>query len=89
MFRMFKKIDSEEFSTDEKKVLIQDYLHKADDICYSFELRRRPYFTGGVEDLDKLIYDLTQIRKRIIEIESKELIEERNFWKDFSKNEKK
>lgn len=82
MFRLFKRMNTEEFSVDEQKTLIQSYLSKANEACYSFELNRRPYMTGGIEDLDKLISDLSQIRKRIDEVESKELIEQRNFWRE-------
>lgn len=81
MFSFFRKKDVEEFSIDERKELIRDYLSKANEICYSFELNRRPYMGGGLEDLNKVISDLSQIRDRIVELENKDLIDQKNNWR--------
>lgn len=76
MFKFFKK-DVDEFTLEEKEMLIKEWLYKTDSLCSSYEYNRTPYKIGGTEALEKLISDLTFILLRIKELETADIITER------------
>ena len=76
MFKFFKK-DVKEFTLEEKEMLIKEWLYKTDNLCSNYEYNRAPYRIGGTDSLEKLISDLTFILLRIKELETEDVVSER------------
>lgn len=77
MFKFFNKQTTDAFTNDEREDLIKSYLYKADSLANSYQFSRKPYYRGGVEQLDQFIADLQEISNRIKVLETVEMVEKR------------
>lgn len=77
MFKIFKKETEKTFTFDERTALVDSYLRKASDLAYNYEFNYKSYKRGGLEQLDKFVYDLEVIQNRIKQLETVEMAEEK------------
>ena len=77
MFRIFKKKEEDKLVFDERSALVDAYLRKAYDLAYEYEYHHQSYKRGGKEQLDEFIHNLLVIQKRIAQLETVEMAEQK------------